>query len=139
MFDTLTYLSIPSLLGVFGGFTAGVLVVFSPSSLPLIPVVIGYLVGKKEERRYLHLFSFLAGIVTAGMLLGGAFALMSHLIGGLIGPVWNLGIAILLGVMGFRMLGVIRFKTPAFRPKHQEGDPSFLQAFFFGMPFVFAL
>lgn len=139
MSATLTYLSIPSLLGVLGGFIAGVLVAFSPSSLPLIPVIMGYLVGKKEERRSLHLLSFLSGIVTAGMLLGGVFALMSHLIGGLIGPVWNLGIAILLGVMGLRMLGVIRFKTPAFRPKHRKGDPSLLQAFFLGMPFVFAL
>ncbi len=98
----------------------------------------GYVLGVGPRRSWERLVAFLAGMVVAGLVLGLVFASTSWLIGILAGPACNAVIGMALGVMGLRMLRLIRFKGIATRPKpRQVTNP--LAAFFFGMPFVFAL
>lgn len=127
-----------SAVGLLGVFVAGVMVAVSPSALPLIPVLTGYVLGAAPRRGWKRLVAFLAGIVVAGLVLGLVFATASWLIGTLIGPAWNAVIGVALVVMGLRMLRLIRFKGIAIRTKRRQVT-SPLAAFCFGVPFVFAL
>ena len=52
-------------LGVLGALVAGLTVALSPSSLPLIPVITGYVLGAEQRRGWPRLVAFLAGIVVA--------------------------------------------------------------------------
>jgi len=47
-------------LGLTGAFAAGLVVVVGPSSLPIISVIAGYVIGAEEERRLPRLLGFLA-------------------------------------------------------------------------------
>lgn len=127
--------NVVSLLGVF---VAGVMMSVNPGALPLIPIITGYVLGAEPRRGRLRLAAFLAGIVVAGMALGLVFATASGLIGTFIGPVWNGVIGIVLVVMGLRLLRLVRFKGIAVRTARRQVTTP-LAAFFFGIPFVFAL
>ncbi len=125
-------------LGLTGAFAAGLVLAVGPSSLPIISVITGYVIGAEEKRGLPRLLGFLAGIVAAGIILGIIFAGASLLIGTVIGPAWNGIIGLVLVVMGLRLLRVLRFRGIAFRTERRQVG-SMWAAFFFGMPFVFAV
>jgi len=125
-------------LGLTGAFAAGLVLAVGPSSLPIISVIAGYVIGAEEERRLPRLLGFLAGIVVAGIILGIIFAGAGWLLGTVIGPAWNGIIGLVLLVMGLRLLRVLKFRGIAFQTERQKvGSP--WAAFLFGMPFVFAI
>ncbi len=125
-------------LGLTGAFAAGLVLAVGPSSLPIISVITGYVIGAEEKRGLPRLLGFLAGIVVAGIILGIIFAGASLLIGSVIGPAWNGIIGLVLVVMGLRLLRVLRFRGIAFRTERRQVGSTWA-AFFFGMPFVFAI
>ena len=125
-------------LELTGAFAAGLVLAVSPSSLPIISVITGYIIGAEEKRGCPRLLAFLAGIVVAGIILGIIFAGAGWLLGTIIGPAWNGIIGLVLVVMGLQLLRVFRFRGIAFRTeRRQVGSP--WAAFLFGMPFVFAV
>ncbi len=125
-------------LGVLGALVAGLTVALSPSSLPLIPVITGYVLGAEQRRGGPRLVAFLAGIVVAGMVLGIVFAAAGWLLGTVIGSAWNGLIGLILVVMGLRLLHILRFRGIALQTKRRQVT-TLSAAFFFGVPFVFAL
>ncbi len=124
--------------GLLGALVAGLTVALSPSSLPLIPVITGYVLGAEQRRGWARLVAFLAGIVVAGMVLGIIFAAASRLLGTVIGPAWNGLIGLILVVMGLRLLRILRFRGIALQTERRQ-VVTLSAAFFFGAPFVFAL
>lgn len=121
-----------------GAFIAGLIVALGPGSLGLVPVITGYVLGAGPRQGWVRLVAFLAGIVVAGMILGAVFAAAGWLVGVVIGPAWHGLIGVMLIVMGLRLLRLLRFKGIALRAERRHvSNP--VAAFFFGMPFVFAL
>jgi cytochrome c biogenesis protein CcdA len=125
-------------LGMFGALVAGLVVALSPSSLPLIAVITGYVLGAEGRQGWTRLVAFLAGMMVAGVMLGLVFAAAGWLLGTVIGPAWNGLIGLLLVAMGLRLLGLLRFRGIALQTEHRQVT-TLSAAFFFGMPFVFAL
>jgi cytochrome c biogenesis protein CcdA len=125
-------------LGVFSALVAGLVVALSPSTLPLIAVITGYVLGAEAGRGWTRLAAFLAGIMVAGLVLGIVFGAAGWLLGSVIGPAWNGLIGLLLVVMGLRLLGILKFRGIALRTERRQ-MATCSAAFFFGMPFVFAL
>ncbi len=125
-------------LGVLGALVAGLTVALSPSSLPLIPVITGYVLGAEQRQGWARLVAFLAGIVVAGMVLGIIFAAAGRRLGTVIGPAWNGLIGLILVVMGLRLLRILKFRGIALQTERRQVT-TLSAAFFFGAPFVFAL
>ncbi len=125
------------LLAVAGGFVVG----FSPSSFPLIPVIMGYVAGNRETKKREALIlsvSFVLGIAFVNAALGVLFGFGGAFTAKLFGPKWNILFALVLIVIGLRLLGILKFGLPTLSPKGKKVQSTF-GAFVFGMPFAFAL
>jgi cytochrome c-type biogenesis protein len=121
-------------------FTTGLLGGLSPCTLPTVVLVVGYVSGYRDSSRkrgfFLSLFFVLGIAFTLSML--GAFA-------GLIGrilqstTILNYMIAIILGIMGLWMFGVIdlnmKYQLKGMTPKKGSG---LIGAFILGIPFGIA-
>ena len=127
-------------------FLGGVVTSISPCSIGLLPVIVSFVMGKKEENEVNHLrsvvqiFSFMFGL--AFMLTGvGIFcALTGKIFGAQAGPYWGLIMASLIMIFGLHMLEIIELPMPVIvktLPKNKTND-LFLYPMLIGMLFAFA-
>ena len=96
-----------SMLGFALAFAAGLIVAFSPSSIPMIPVLMGYVLRPRDcsKSKSIVLSSgFVLGIVFINVLLGIIFTSIGAAAGKVFGPKWNLVIAVLLLIMGLQYI-----------------------------------
>ena len=130
-----------SMLGFALAFAAGLIVAFSPSSIPMIPVLMGYVLkprGCTKGRSIILSSGFVFGIVFINVLLGLIFTSVGAAAGKVFGPSWNIVISLLLLIMGLQVLGVLRIRLPQFNFSGNEVT-SFFGAFLLGIPFVLSL
>ena len=130
-----------SILGFALAFAAGLIVAFSPSSIPMIPVLMGYVLkplGCSKSKSIALSSGFVLGIVFINVLLGIIFTAVGATAGKVFGPIWNLIIAFLLLLMGLQVLRILRLRLPKFNFSGNEVN-SFFGAFLLGMPFVLSL
>lgn len=144
--DSFEPLSQISLFSFALAFLAGLVMGFSPVSLPLLPVITGYVVGsvKSKSRAAILSLGFMLGITTVYVLLGIIFALSGELIEEVLRfiasrlSLWNLLIAALLFLLGLHMTAILRLAIPSLtKPVMREaGSP--VGAYLLGIPFGLA-
>lgn len=140
-FGHIDYLNQMSLLSFGVAFLAGLVVAFSPSSFPVIPVIMGYVVGTGNAARrkfFQRTVSFVLGIVSVYTVIGILFTAASEATGALFGPIWSLLLGLLLLFLGLQTLGVFNISLPYHRGTGSEVT-SMAGAFLFAVPFVFSL
>ncbi|MFH1387667.1 MAG: cytochrome c biogenesis CcdA family protein [bacterium] len=118
-------------------FAAGVLSSFTPCTLSLFPLVIGYVGGVADGRTnnsFIVSLSFSAGIAVTFTVLGALAALTGTLLGN-VGGFWRYVLAVAAFVMGLQVLGVIKlpmsFSTGRVAQKGIFG--AFLMGLLFGL------
>ena len=130
-----------SMMGFALAFAAGLIVAFSPSSVPMIPVLMSYVLkrsGYSKSRSIVLSSGFVLGMVFINVLLGIVFTAVGAAAGKIFGPSWNVVIAFLLLLMGLQVLGAISLRLPQFGFEGRE-ITSFFGSFLLGIPFVLSL
>ena len=127
-------------------FLGGVITSVSPCSLGLLPVIVSFVIGKKEEQKVHHLrsvlqiFFFMLGLAITLTAIGIFCALTGKVFGAQAGPYWALIMSSLIMVLGLYMLEIIEIPIPVIvkqLPKNNNND-IILYPMFIGMLFAFA-
>jgi len=145
MFDKWTaiveaYLQSSPWLAVGAVFVGGALTATAPCVLVMIPLMISYVAGRREDgigarRAFGYSAIFVLGLAIAFTLLGLFAALAGRLYGDIPGW-WNYLVAAVCVVMGLHLLGVVRIPLPAparIRPRTGGALGAFLLGFLFGL------
>ena len=99
-------------------FLGGVITSISPCSIGLLPVIISFIIGKKEEqevhhiRTVLQIFFFMLGLSLMLTAVGVFCALTGKIFGSHSGPYWGLIMASLILIFGLYMLEIIEIPMP---------------------------
>ena len=99
-------------------FLGGVITSLSPCSIGLLPVIIGFVIGKKEEadahplRAVFQIFFFMLGLALMLTAVGMFCALTGQIFGSHSGPYWGLIMASLIMIFGLHMLEIIEIPLP---------------------------
>ena len=108
-------------LGIFMyalSFLGGVVTSISPCSIGLLPVIVSFVIGKKEENEVNHLrsvvqiFFFIMGLALTLTVIGIFCAVTGKIFGSQAGPYWGLIMAGLIMIFGLHMLEVIEVPMP---------------------------
>lgn len=112
-------------------FLGGVITSISPCSIGLLPVIVSFVIGKKEEngvqhwRSVLQIFSFLIGLSLTLTAIGVFCAITGKVFGAQAGPYWTLIMASLIMIFGLYMLEIIEIPIPILvktLPKNNNND-----------------
>jgi len=103
-------------LAVAAVFVGGVLTASNPCVLAMIPLMMSFVAGRREEgggvlRAFLYSLVFVAGLSIMFVILGMIAALAGTRFGGS-SPVWNFIVAAVCLVMGLHLMGVLKFTIP---------------------------
>ena len=94
-------------------FTGGLLTSLGPCSLSLLPITVAYLAGFKNKQKPLQkTISFCGGIVVSLVILGSLSGFLGKIYGQLPG-FFSIIISLLAIVMGFNLLGLLKFSLPS--------------------------
>ena len=127
----------PGPLTVFLVFSSGLLTSLGPCSLSLLPVTIAY-IGGTEKNQY-KLLSFSGGVVCALVILGALSGFLGKIYGQI--PHYYTSIVALIAIiMGFNLLGFLKFQLPNGPDLKfiEDKIPSFLTPFALGTTFGLA-
>ncbi len=118
-------------------FTAGFLTSLGPCSLSLLPITIAYIGG--TERKKNKLISFAGGIVFSLVTLGALSGLLGKIYGQ-IPSYFTSFVALIAIIMGFNLLGILKFQLPNGPDLKSIEDkiPRFLTPFALGISFGLA-
>ncbi len=127
---------------------AGLLMGLTPTTLPLVPVVFGYVLGEgqatpsyRRSRGLSLAAAFVLGVASVDAAIGFLFGLLGYYVARLLQAylsLTNLLIAVGLAIMGLALLRVIRLRLPVPRPKLRQAG-SLSGAYLLGMPFGVAI
>ncbi|MCK9459368.1 MAG: cytochrome c biogenesis protein CcdA [Proteobacteria bacterium] len=120
-------------------FVGGVLTASNPCVLAMIPLMMGFVAGRKDERagvlRALAFsFVFVLGLAVSFTALGMIAALAGRMYGDLSG-VWNWIVAAVCVAMGLHLMGVVTVPIPSLGGRLQPKTRGFLGAFLLGLLF----
>ena len=127
-------------------FLGGVITSVSPCSIGLLPVIISFVIGKKEEtqvhhlRSVLQIFFFMLGLSLTLTAVGVFCALTGKIFGSQAGPYWSLIMAGLILIFGLHMLDIIEIPMPVIvktLPKNKSNN-IILYPMLIGAMFAFA-
>ena len=99
-------------------FLGGIVSSLSPCSLGLLPVIISFVIGKREEHSVNHIknviqiFFFVLGLATTLTLAGIICAITGKVFGAHAGSYWILIMASLIMIFGLQMLEIIELPIP---------------------------
>ena len=127
----------PGPFTVFLVFSAGLLTSLGPCSLSLLPVTIAYIGG--TEKNQFKLLSFSGGVVFALVILGALSGFLGKIYGQ-IPPYYTSIVAVIAIIMGFNLLGFLKFQLPNGPDLKFVEDkiPSLLKPFAIGTTFGLA-
>ena len=124
-------------------FLGGIISSISPCTLGLLPIIVGYVGGAKEESGkniICQILFFVFGLSLALTGLGITSAVAGSALGSYSGPVYALVMAGLIMIMGLNLLEVIEIPTPVFikeMPKNKNNS-RILYPLVLGAAFAFA-
>jgi cytochrome c biogenesis protein CcdA len=103
-------------LALVAVFIGGVLTASNPCVLAMIPLMMSFVAGRREEgggvlRAFLYSLVFVAGLSIMFVVLGMIAALAGTRFGGS-SPVWSFIVAAVCLVMGLHLVGVLKFTIP---------------------------
>ncbi len=112
-----TYIHTNPWLAVAAVFVGGVLTASNPCVLAMIPLMMGFVAGRKDEkvgllRSFGYSLVFVFGLSITFTALGMFAALMGTLYGD-VSQVWNWLVTVICLVMGLHLMDVLRFNIPA--------------------------
>jgi cytochrome c biogenesis protein CcdA len=127
-------------LAIVAVFIGGVLTASNPCVLAMIPLMMSFVAGRREDgggilRAFLYSLVFVAGLSIMFVVLGMIAALAGTRFGGS-SPVWNFIIAAVCLVMGLHLMGVLKFTIPMpfnIQPKTQGVLGALLLGLLFGV------
>jgi cytochrome c-type biogenesis protein len=125
-----------ALVAVFAG---GMLTASNPCVLAMIPLMMSFVAGRKEDkpgvlRAFLFSLVFVAGLAATFTVLGMIAALAGRMYGDVSG-VWNWIVAAVCVVMGLHLAGVLTIPIPSLGGKLQPKTRGLLGAFILGLLF----
>ncbi len=125
-----------ALLAVFVG---GILTASNPCVLAMIPLMMSFVAGRKEEkpgvlRAFLFSLVFVLGLAMTFTALGMIAALAGKMYGDVSG-VWNWIVAAVCVVMGLHLMGVVTVPIPSLGGKLQPKTRGLLGALVLGLLF----
>ena len=125
-----------ALLAVFVG---GILTASNPCVLAMIPLMMSFVAGRKEEkpgvlRAFLFSLIFVLGLAMTFTALGMIAALAGRMYGDVSG-VWNWIVAAVCVVMGLHLMGVVTVPIPSLGGKLQPKTRGLLGALVLGLLF----
>lgn len=127
-------------------FLGGVVTSISPCSIGLLPVIVSFIIGKKEENTINHIktilqvFFFMFGLALMLTAVGIFCALTGKIFGAQSGPYWGLIMASLILIFGLHMLEIIEIPIPVIvktLPQNKNND-IVVYPMLIGMLFAFA-
>ncbi len=127
-------------------FLGGIVTSVSPCSIGLLPVIVSFVIGKKEEneihhfRSVLQIFFFMLGLALMLTAVGVFCALTGKIFGTQSGPYWGLVMASLIMIFGLHMLEIIEIPMPVIvktLPQNKNNN-IVLYPMLIGMLFAFA-
>jgi cytochrome c biogenesis protein CcdA len=135
-----TYIQTNPWLAVLAVFLGGLLTASNPCVLAMIPLMMSFVAGQKDQhtgvgRALLYSAVFIAGLAITFTALGLIAALAGTLYGD-VSVVWNWVVAAVCLVMGLHLMGVLKFTIPApfnFQPRTRGALGAFILGLLFGI------
>jgi cytochrome c-type biogenesis protein len=126
-------------LALVAVFVGGVLTASNPCVLAMIPLMMGFVAGRREEgagvlRAFLYSLVFVLGLSLTFVALGMIAALAGSLYGDVSG-VWNWIVAAVCVAMGLHLTGLVRIPIPNLGARLQPRTRGLLGAFLLGLLF----
>jgi cytochrome c biogenesis protein CcdA len=126
-------------LALVAVFVGGILTASNPCVLVMIPLMMSFVAGRKEEkagvlRAFAFSFVFVAGLAVTFTVLGMIAALAGKMYGDVSG-VWNWVVAAVCVVMGLHLMGVVTIPIPSLGGRVQPKTRGLLGAFVLGLLF----
>ena len=126
-------------LALIAVFVGGILTASNPCVLAMIPLMMSYVAGRKEEKTgVLRAFSFslvfILGLAMTFTVLGMIAALAGRMYGDVSG-IWNWIVAAVCVAMGLHLMGVLTIPIPSLGGKLQPKTRGFLGALVLGLLF----
>jgi len=127
-------------LAILAVFAGGVLTASNPCVLAMIPLMMSFVAGQRDQqagvgRALLYSGVFVAGLSITFTVLGLVAALAGSLYGDISG-VWNWIVAVVCLVMGLHLMGVLKFTIPTpfnFQPRTKGTLGAFILGLLFGI------
>jgi cytochrome c-type biogenesis protein len=120
-------------------FVGGILTASNPCVLAMIPLMMSFVAGRREEktgmlRAFLFSLVFIFGLAVTFTVLGMIAALAGKMYGDVSG-VWNWIVAVVCVVMGLHLMGVLTIPIPSLGGKLQPKTRGVLGALVLGLLF----
>ena len=133
------YLQTNPWLALVAVFLGGIITASNPCVLAMIPLMMSFVAGRKDEKagiRQASAFSlvFILGLAITFTVLGMVAALAGKMYGD-VSNVWNWIVALVCVVMGLHLMNVINVPIPSLGGKLQPKARGFVGAFLLGLLF----
>jgi cytochrome c biogenesis protein CcdA len=126
-------------LALVAVFVGGILTASNPCVLAMIPLMMSFVAGRKEEktgvlRAFLFSLVFIFGLAMTFTVLGMIAALAGRMYGDVSGA-WNWIVAVVCVAMGLHLMGVLTIPIPSLGGKLQPKNRGLLGALVLGLLF----
>jgi cytochrome c-type biogenesis protein len=133
------YIQTSPWLAIVAVFVGGMLTASNPCVLAMIPLMIGYVAGRREEksgvlRAFLLSLVFVVGLGMTFTVLGMAAALAGSMYGE-VSRSWNWVVFAVCAVMGLHLIGLVRVPIPSLGGRVQPKTRGLLGALILGLLF----
>lgn len=133
------YLHTNAWLALVAVFLGGIITASNPCVLAMIPLMMSFVAGRKDEKAGIgqaSLFSlvFVLGLALTFTALGIVAALAGKMYGDVSG-VWKFIVAIVCALMGLHLMGVVTVPIPSLGGRIQPKTRGFVGAFLLGLLF----
>jgi len=133
------YIHTNAWLAIVAVFVGGIVTASNPCVLAMIPLMMSFVAGRKEEkpgvrRAFFFSFVFILGLAVTFTVLGMVAALAGKMYGDVSG-VWTWIVAAVCLVMGLHLMGVLTVPIPSLGGRVQPKTRGILGAFVLGLLF----
>ena len=123
-------------------FLGGLVASFSPCSLAMLPLIVGYVGGYSDEKSgktFLQMLFFVFGTAVVFSIIGIVCALTGKVFVSFAGGYFGLILASIVMIMGLKLVGVLDFELPVLVKEMPQGDGHSIFVYPFLLGSVYAL